>query len=102
MNTVTGKLFHVSPTKTINELYYVREFILEVALESGNYQHYLKFCLSGGRVNLIDRFKVGDSIQVFFHVTGRLTPAKDNAYNKLSVQSIVKELTTKTQSKCSH
>ena len=67
---IKGKLFEVSNEEQISDSFKKREFILHDD-SNPTYPEFLKFELMQDKVSLIDSFKVGDEINVFFNLKGR-------------------------------
>lgn len=72
---LTGKLHVVFPEKQISEKFKVREFVVELA--SGMYSEYPKLQVVQERCALLDSFKVGDAVKVYFDVRGRQFTGRD-------------------------
>ncbi|MGR8921616.1 MAG: DUF3127 domain-containing protein [Gammaproteobacteria bacterium] len=87
---VTGRLHAIFDTKQVTERFQKREFVLETS-DNPNYPQYVQFQLTGDRVDGIDSFSVGDSVQVEFSLRGRewTSPQGDVKYfNSLDVWAI--------------
>ena len=67
---ITGKLTEIFEAKQINEKFRKREFVVEYA-ENTQYPEYIKFQLNQDKCELIDGFKINDSIEVHFNLTGK-------------------------------
>lgn len=69
---ITGKLIAVSPTQQVSERFKKREFVLEIAEEiNGNvYTNYAKMQLVQNKCEIIDNYKMGDSVKVSFNIKG--------------------------------
>lgn len=72
---LTGKLHFVYPEKQISEKFKVREFVVEVP--SGMYTEFPKFQVVQERCAILDSFKTGDSVKVYFDVRGRQFTGRD-------------------------
>ena len=66
---VMGKLHRKLVEQQVSDKFRKREFVLEIL--DGQYPQHIKFQLVQDRVGLIDQYKEGDSIKVFFDLTGR-------------------------------
>jgi hypothetical protein len=67
---IKGKVHEVAPTVQVTESLKKRELILEY-IENPQYPEYLKFEAIQERCNLLDNVKIGDDVEVFFHLKGR-------------------------------
>ncbi len=72
---LTGKVHVIFPEKQVSEKFKVREFVVELA--SGMYNEYPKFQMVQERCAILDSFKIGDSVKVFFDVRGRQYTGRD-------------------------
>jgi single-strand DNA-binding protein len=66
---VTGKLYRKLEEQQVSDKFRKREFVLEI--QDGQYPQHIKFQLVQDRVALIDQYKEGDTVKVFFDLTGR-------------------------------
>jgi single-strand DNA-binding protein len=66
---VKGKLLVKYNTQQVTERFKKREFVLEIP--SGNFAEQVKFQLTQDKCELLDRFKEGDEINVFFNLKGK-------------------------------
>lgn len=69
---ITGRYYKDMGIKTVSEKFRKREFILRHSEEiNGNvYVNYIKMQLVQNKCEIIDRFKVGDEIKVYFNLKG--------------------------------
>ncbi len=67
---ITGKLFKVFEGNQVTDKFKKREFVVEYA-ENTQYPEFILFQLNQDKCSLIDAFKVNDSIEVHFNLTGR-------------------------------
>ena len=69
---ITGKLIQVNPTQQVSERFKKREFVLEIAEEiNGNvYTNYAKMQLVQNKCEIIDNYKMGDTVKVSFNIKG--------------------------------
>lgn len=69
---ITGKLIAVQPTQQVSERFKKREFVLETAEEiNGNvYTNYAKMQLVQNKCEIVDNFKIGDTVKVSFNIKG--------------------------------
>ncbi len=67
-----GKLIAVNDTQQVNERFKKREFVLETSEEiNGNvYTNYAKMQLVQNKCEIIDNYKIGDTIKVNFNIKG--------------------------------
>ena len=66
---VEGKLHKVFPTEQKTDTFRAREFVIEI--EQGNYPQFIKFQLVQDRCDVIDEYKEGDMLKVYFDLRGR-------------------------------
>lgn len=69
MYTLKGELKVISPTQQVSDSFKKREFVVVDA--SGQYAQTIQFQAVQDRCELLDRFKVGDSVEVTFFLRGR-------------------------------
>ncbi|HEY9177084.1 MAG TPA: DUF3127 domain-containing protein [Flavipsychrobacter sp.] len=69
---LTGKLVAVNETQQVSERFKKREFVLETSEEiNGNvYTNYAKMQLVQNKCEIIDNFKIGDTVKVSFNIKG--------------------------------
>jgi hypothetical protein len=69
---ITGKLVAINDTQHVSDRFKKREFVLELAEEiNGNvYTNYAKMQLVQNKCEIIDNFKIGDSVKVNFNIKG--------------------------------
>lgn len=67
---VKGKLIEIFDTAQISDRFQKREFVLEFA-DNPQYPEYVKFEAVQDRVSLLDEYKVGDEVTVYFNLKGR-------------------------------
>jgi single-strand DNA-binding protein len=66
---IGGKLFRVYPTETKSDKFQTRDFAIEYMI--GNYPQLIKFQLNNDKCDLVDSYKIGDTIKVSFDLRGR-------------------------------
>ena len=64
-----GKLYVKYDAQQVTEKFKKREFVLEMT--SGAYSEYIKFQLTQDKCALLDKYKVGDEVNVKFNLRGR-------------------------------
>ena len=87
---VIGKLIEVMETQQVTEKFSKREFVVQYA-ENPEYPEYIKFQLNN-KTELINKFEVGDEIEVHFNLTGKPWTNKDGVttyFNNLVAWKIV-------------
>ncbi|MEQ8243535.1 DUF3127 domain-containing protein [Fulvivirga sp.] len=67
---IKGKLLEVSDTQQISDSFKKREFVIEYA-ENPQYPEFVKFEAIQDKCALLDTFKSGDEIDVYFNIKGR-------------------------------
>lgn len=68
---VRGKLFEIYEVSKVSESFRKREFVIEYK-ENPQYPEYLKFELIQDKCDLLNNFKVGSLVEVYFNMKGRL------------------------------
>lgn len=66
---VKGKLLLKYDSQQLTERFKKREFVVEIP--SGNYTEQVKFQLTQDKCDMLDRFNVGEEINVFFNLRGK-------------------------------
>lgn len=79
---ITGKLLEKYDTQVVSDRFKKREFVLELVDETpnGNFTNYAKMQLVQNKTDLLDQFKVGDTIKATFNIKG-------NRYDKNGITS---------------
>lgn len=69
---ITGKLLEKYDTQVVSERFKKREFVLELVDETsnGNFVNYAKMQLVQNKTDLLDQFKVGDTVRATFNIKG--------------------------------
>lgn len=89
---IKGKLHEIAPTQQVTDSMKKREVIVEY-IENPQYPEYLKFEAIQDKTSLLDSFKVGDNVEVFFNLRGRPwtdKTGKKTYFNSLQLWKIVK------------
>lgn len=70
--SITGKLIVKYDTQAVNERFKKREFVLELSEEiNGNaYTNYAKFQCLQNKCDILDRYNLGDIVDVSFNIKG--------------------------------
>ena len=66
---IEGKLHTVYPAEQKSESFRTREFVIETM--QGSYSQFIKFQLTQDRCEIIDSYKNGQQIKVYFDLRGR-------------------------------
>ena len=76
--TITGKLHVKNDAVTVSEKFRKREFVIEV-IENPLYPQYLLFQLTQDKCELLEKYQVGQEIEVAFNLRGRswVSPSGD-------------------------
>lgn len=69
MYTLKGELKVISPVQQVSDSFKKREFVVVDA--SGQYAQTIQFQAVQDRCELLDKFKVGDNVEVTFFLRGR-------------------------------
>lgn len=72
---ITGKIYKIDATVQVNERFKKREFVLKTV--NGEYSEHLKFQLVQDRCDVLNTFKKGDEVKVFFDPKGRIWTGND-------------------------
>ncbi|MBC7416601.1 MAG: DUF3127 domain-containing protein [Pedobacter sp.] len=67
---IKGKVHEVGEIQQISETFKKRDLVVEYA-ENPQYPEYLKFEALQDKTGLLDSYKVGDEVEVFFNLRGR-------------------------------
>jgi hypothetical protein len=67
---IKGKLLEISDTQQISDGFKKREFVLEYA-ENPQYPEFVKFESIQDKCALLDGYKAGDEVDVYFNIKGR-------------------------------
>lgn len=65
---VEGKLHHVYGTEQKSDTFRTREFVIEIP---GQYPNYVKFQLTQDKCDIVDSYKTGQQVKVYFDLRGR-------------------------------
>jgi hypothetical protein len=87
---VTGKIYQINETQQITEKFSKREFVLELS-NNPAYVEKVLFTLMKDKVDLIDGYKVGDTISIKYNLKGRdwTSPTGDvKFFNTLEAWSV--------------
>jgi hypothetical protein len=68
---IRGKIFEMFDTNKVSESFRKREFVIEFK-ENPQYPEYIKFELIQDKCDLLNNFKVGNLVEVYFNLKGRL------------------------------
>ena len=81
MPTIEGKLHVKYDTQQKSEKFASREFVVEFS-DNPLYPQFIKFELSQEKCGLMDRFNVGDKLEVVFNLRGRewINPQGEKKY----------------------
>lgn len=97
---IKGKVHEVGEVQQISETFKKRDLVVEYA-ENPQYPEYLKFEAIQDKVSLLDTFKVGDEVEVFFNLRGRAWTdkmGKTAYFNSMLIWRINKMTTTESVS----
>jgi len=67
---ITGTIKNIFETQQIKETFKKREFVIEYA-ENPTYPEFIKFETIQDNTSMLDDFKPGDQVKVFFNLKGR-------------------------------
>ncbi|RNL50728.1 DUF3127 domain-containing protein [Pedobacter jejuensis] len=67
---IKGKVHEVGATQQVSETFKKRDLIVEFA-ENPTYPEYIRFEALQDKTALLDSFKAGDEVEVFFNLRGR-------------------------------
>ncbi len=83
---IKGKVHEVGATQQVSETFKKRDIIIEYA-ENPTYPEYIRFEALQDKAALLDTFKAGDEVEVFFNLRGR--PWTDKAGKTSYFNSLV-------------
>jgi len=83
---IKGKVHEVGATQQVSETFKKRDLIVEYA-ENPTYPEYIRFEALQDKTGLLDSFKAGDEVEVFFNLRGR--PWTDKAGKTSYFNSLV-------------
>jgi hypothetical protein len=84
-----GTLHEIFSEVQVTEKFRKREFVLEIS--SGMYTDFVKFQFVQDKCSLLNNFKTGDNVKVYFNLSGRKGTTKDGStayYTNLSAWKI--------------
>ncbi len=67
---ISAKIIEIFDTANVTETFRKREFVVEYS-DNPQYPEYVKFELVQDKCSLLDKFKVGDEVEVHFNLRGR-------------------------------
>jgi len=83
---IKGKVHEIGATQQVSETFKKRDLIVEYA-ENPTYPEYIRFEALQDKTALLDTFKAGDEVEVFFNLRGR--PWTDKAGKTSYFNSLV-------------
>ncbi|UKT63532.1 DUF3127 domain-containing protein [Pedobacter mucosus] len=83
---IKGKVHEVGATQQVSETFKKRDIIIEYA-ENPTYPEYIRFEALQDKAALLDSFKAGDEVEIFFNLRGR--PWTDKAGKTSYFNSLV-------------
>jgi hypothetical protein len=87
---LTGTIVELSPTQQVSDKFRKREFVIEFA-ENTQYPEFIKLELVQDKCDLLDKFAIGQEVEVMFNLKGRRwTDAKGDVkyFNSLQAWKI--------------
>ena len=66
--TLSGRLCVIGETQRRNESFFVRDFVIDTEAQYGSL---IKFQFSNARCDLLDRYALGEMVEIHFNVQGR-------------------------------
>ena len=67
---LTGRIVELVPTQQVSDKFRKREFVIEYA-ENSQYPEFIKLELVQDKCELLDKFAVGQEVEVMFNLKGR-------------------------------
>ena len=83
---ISGKIIEIFREQQVSERFKKREFVIET--KDGNFSELIKFQLVQDSTDLIDPYKTGDEVKVFFNIKGNKW--KENYFVNLQAWRISK------------
>lgn len=71
-----GKIHEIFPVHNVSDTFKKRDIVIEYA-ENPTYPEYIKFETHQDKVNVLDKYKKGDEVEVSFNLRGRPWTNKD-------------------------
>jgi len=89
---IAGSVIEITPTQQVSDRFSKRELVIQYIKDNPEYPELIKFECHQDRTELLDSFKVGQTVRVFFDLRGRKWDAPDGAtkyFNTLVAWRIV-------------
>ena len=67
---IKGRIIELMPTQQVTNTFQKREFVIEYA-ENPQYPEFVKFEAIQDKCTLLDAYKPGDEVDVYFNIKGR-------------------------------
>ena len=79
---IRAKLVEIMNTVKVSDKFQKREFVVEYVPEKSQYQEYLKFEIVQDKCEILDAFKVGETVDIHFNLKGRkwINPKGETVY----------------------
>ena len=68
---IQAKLIEIGSITKVSEKFQKREFIVEYTPEKSQFQEFLKFEMVQDKCEILNSFKMGDSVEILFNLKGR-------------------------------
>lgn len=76
MFEISGKIKVIQPTQEINDRFKKREFVIDE--NSGPFPQVIPFEVTQDKCEILDQFKEGQDVKIFFNLRGREWTSKQN------------------------
>jgi len=93
---LSGKIYQIGETVNVTDTFSKKEFIIET---DEQYKSYIQFQFTKDKTSLLDKFKVGENVNVSYNLSGRLWTNKEGkevCFNTLQAWLIKHDATTPT------
>jgi hypothetical protein len=90
---IKGTIHEIMPTEQVTDKFKKRAVIIEYIENNPQYPEYISIGSVQDKCAILDNFKIGDSVEVFFNIKGRPhtnTAGVKNYYNQLQLCKINK------------
>lgn len=67
--SISGELHHIGEEKEFSKKFKKLDFVLKI--NDNNYEQFIKFQMINDRCDLMDKFRVGQDVVVYFNLKGR-------------------------------
>lgn len=73
---IAGKIYKIFDEQQVSDTFKKRQFVIDYS-ENQTYREYIIFDFVQDKCDILDAFKVGDDVEVFFNIRGREWQSSD-------------------------